>query len=198
MDIDYGFSNEVFRLGWLKDPTLVKNCRTSHSAVAACLTGERQGAFEVDTQAIFVEPILRGLGWETLCHDQVDRAKRGKFPDYELFGKNRNGTNKRVAIVEVKMVGWPETNLRGDALDELRGYVREHFAGRFGGPKLVVPVDNEPAVCGAVTDGECWHIYDFHPDRYNLKCEFHLRDNTDVRPFVENLGRPELPTRLGL
>jgi len=64
-------SNDLFVLGWLEHPKLVTGCLAVLREKAAHY--RLQGAFEADTQAMFVEPMLRGLGWDTLDHEQVDR-----------------------------------------------------------------------------------------------------------------------------
>ena len=79
---NHEWSNELFRFGWL-ETKLADACLSTLAGIADRLRG--LGAFELDTIAIFVEPLLRGLGWETLDHNQVDRAPAGPHADFELW-----------------------------------------------------------------------------------------------------------------
>lgn len=190
---DFGYSNELFRLRWLEDERLAGNSLSLLAGLASSLKGE--GVYEADTAAIFVEPLLRGLGWDTLDHDQVDRARPGmEDPDYELYAKASNHVPKSVAILEVKQLEADELYLRGDAFEQLRKYV----LNPLGKPEWVVMEDGRRVVRGAVTNGRWWHVYEFHGDQYNLRCEFDLQSNPDVRGFLESLGRHQLLSRLGL
>jgi hypothetical protein len=189
MDQDYGHSNELFHLGWLEDEKMANVYLGDLARIAGRLECEG-GASELDTIAILVEPLLRGLGWETLNHDEVDRAPA---PDYELWGKDRGGTNKKVAIIEVENFHTRTPHLRQHAYEQLRGYVVKRLNS-----ESVVKLGGEPFLCGVVTNGRSWHIYDFHGQSQNLKCEFELGGDSDKGKFLASLDKGQLLRRLGL
>jgi hypothetical protein len=197
MKHNYQCSNELFRLGWLEleNEKMIDACLNDLAGIAAHLKGE--GAFESDTIAIFVEPLLRGLGWETLNHDEVDRAPRGNYPDFELYCTDCDGTIKRVAVIEVKSLDTGDPYLRREALEQLYGYVtkRLNFPGK---PEWVVTLKDKPVLCGIVTNGKSWHIYDFHGECQEHRCDFELQDSSRKQTFIDALGRRHLPSRLGL
>jgi predicted type IV restriction endonuclease len=191
MNHDYDHSNEVFfRLGWLEDKRTADTCLSDLAKRAERLKGE--GVFELDTIAIFVEPLLRGLGWDTLDHDQVDRAPGGNYPDFELFGRG-----KRMAVVEVKSLETGDRYLQKNAYEQLYGYALERLR-RLPKQDWVVMLRDQPIVCGVVTNGRSWQVYDFHGERQDLKCEFDLQRNPDKRMLVASLGRLQLLARLGI
>jgi len=194
---DYEWSDKVFRLGWLEGE-VAQSCLSKLAKIADSLKGE--GAFESDTIAIFVEPLLRGLGWETLDHNEVDRAPSGNYPDFELYGggKGPEATPKRVAVMEVKSLETGDRYLRQNAYEQLCVYVRERLARLPSKSERVVMLGDQPIVCGVVTNGRSWQIYDFHGESLDPKCEFNLQGTPDVRMFVKSLGKRELLNRLGL
>lgn len=188
-------TDELFCKGWLQGRTS-DDCLSKLARIADELKGE--GAFESDTIAIFVEPVLRGLGWETLNHEEVDRAPRGNYPDFELY-TDSDGAMKRVAIIEVKTLDADDRYLRTKALEQLYRYVSRclKFPGK---PEWIVRLTGNPIVCGVVTNGKCWHIYDFHgdPPERESKCDFELQDISRKQTLIETLGRRELASRMGL
>jgi hypothetical protein len=182
-NFNFAYSNEVFRIGWLLDKKLAETYLQALSALASDLAG--RGVYESDTAAIFVEPLLRGLGWETLNHDEVDRAPRGHYPDYELYGQDRKGTPKRLAVIEVEGLDTPDNYLRREALSQLAGYARGAH-----NPERVLILDGNRVVRGVVTD--------FVNKQQTPVCEFELRNNADSSSFVKGLGRDYLIQRFGL
>ena len=88
---DYECSDKMFRLGWLED-AVAEACLSNLAKIADSLKG--QGAYGSDTIAIFVEPLLRGLGWETLNHNEGDRAPSGNHPDPEIGSISAPRTRK--------------------------------------------------------------------------------------------------------
>src|SRR5205807_551721 len=91
-------SDDVFRLGWLDGSEVDSDCL---QWLAERVERYRKlGLGENDTVAIFVEPLLRGLGWDTLDVDQVNRESQGGWPinDLHLLGKDQGG-NRKVAVV---------------------------------------------------------------------------------------------------
>ena len=100
--------------------------------------------YEAQTRYVLIDPLLRGLGWDTEDPAQVIPEfpiKKGffssgkKFVDYALL----NGSEPPI-LIEAKSLGTP---LRDDALDQGMNY-----CWREGINHLVV------------TDGQLWEIYD--------------------------------------
>src|SRR2546427_11855034 len=113
-------SDEVFRLGWLDDPEpgLAERCLAFLREKAAQYAG--QGVFEEDTKAIFVEPLLRGLGWDTLDCKQVGREypRRDPLGDIGLCGKDQNNALKIAALIEAKPLDAPPEYMRDTAYSQ--------------------------------------------------------------------------------
>ncbi len=196
MDIDYTHGDDLFRLGWLEDGKLREGNLRLLVGIASQLAKKR-GAAEEDTGAIFVEPLLRGLGWETLDHDEVSRAPRGECPDYELYAGSvdRRSLPKRVVVLEVKRLDVDNRDQyfqSTGALRELRKYVRKGPSGTPNKLDQVVLVEGERAVFGAVTDGPRWHVYEVRGEREDLICNFDLRDTPSVQKFADVLGKQKL------
>ena len=185
---NHEWSNELFRFGWL-ETKLADACLSTLAGIADRLRG--LGAFELDTIAIFVEPLLRGLGWETLDHNQVDRAPAGPHADFELWSDG--AIKKRVVVIEVEPLDALDRHLREHAYEQVCGYVANPER-----PDDVLRLEGEAYVYGAVTNGKSWRVYEFHGEQQELKCEFDLRDNPDVPTFVDTLGRRQLLRRLNL
>ena len=159
-----------------------------------------QGAYESDTIAIFVETLLRGLGWETLDHNEVDRAPSGEYPDFELYYGDSDGLTKRVAVIEVKRLDTDDRYLRTEAYDQLYGYVVERLKSPDK-PEIGVTgvtLGGKPILCGVVTNGKSWHVYDFRGERQEPRCEFKLQDSSGKQTFIDTLARRQLLSRLGL
>ena len=100
--------------------------------------------YEAQTRYVLIDPLLRGLGWDTEDPAQVIPEfpiKKGffssgkKFVDYALLNGSEPPT-----LIEAKSLGTP---LRDDALDQGMNY-----CWREGINHLVV------------TDGQLWEIYD--------------------------------------
>ena len=194
---DYDHSKEVFfRLGWLEEE-MADTYLSDLANLADRLVGE--GAFELDTTAIFVEPLLRGLGWETLDHGQVDRAPGGNHPDLELYGRGegRDATIKRAAVIEVKGLETRDPYLREDAHEHLRGYAHRRL-NNLPNHDWVVMLRGQPTLCGVVTNGRTWRICDFCGRSREFRCCFGLQAKRDRATFLEILGRGQLLTRLGI
>jgi predicted type IV restriction endonuclease len=193
-------SDDLFRLGWLNEPKLASRCLTILREKADRY--KRQGVQELDTQAIFVEPLLRGLGWDTLDHDQVDREYPRGGPvvaDIHLMG-----AGKVAAVIEVKILHAPDL---AKAYDQLRRNVFERlFSGQDPHNQEVrLELDGMPFVRGVVTNGVSWNVYDFNPGvaelapaQHTRVCEFDLRDNPDPGRFIQVLGRSQLLNLLRL
>lgn len=67
-------TDDVLSLGWLRDPCSAVACTNLLADKARSYSG--RGLSEEDTRAIFVEPLLRGLGWDTLDNDHLGRESR--------------------------------------------------------------------------------------------------------------------------
>lgn len=201
-------SDDLFRLGWLNDPTLVNRCLTTLAEKAAQYKSEG-GVYEDDTRAIFVEPLLRGLGWDTLDHCQVEREYPAAGPgviigDIWLGGTDHEKKWKIAVAIEVKSLDSnPDrmqkayAQLRRDVLMNLfnapLGSRNEPFRLQLGG---------DPFVRGVVTNGQSWTIYDFDPsvpEPHEPICKFDLQDGWEqVVEFVWAIGRNHLLKTLGL
>jgi hypothetical protein len=67
----------ILKLGWINSeegPALARRLADKGEQNA----GTTQS--EADTIAIFVEPVLRGLGWDTLTWAEVSRESRREYP----------------------------------------------------------------------------------------------------------------------
>ena len=197
-------SDDAFRLGWFDDPKLAGRCLTTLAEKAALYKG--QGVFEDDTRAIFVEPLLRGLGWDTLDHNQVDREfPRGKgniIGDIWLGGTDQEKKWRLAAAIEVKAL---------DASDLERAYIqlrsnvlKNLFNARAGSDneRRCLQLRGKAFVRGVVTNGGSWIVYDFHPivpESHTPVCRFDLQDGSEhVANFVRVIGRHHLLKELGL
>jgi hypothetical protein len=201
-------SNDLFILGWLEDPDLANDCLAILRDKAARY--RTQGVYEDDTRAIFVETLLRGLSWDTLDHEQVDRESNREEPtiaDIHLGGKNPQRIWKVAAIIEAKRLDASPSGLRL-AYVQLRGYVLNTLFNAPAGSnneKMRLQLDGEPFVRGVVTNGACWSVYDFDPAVVDVPpenhleiCDFELQGDGDPSQLIRALGRNYLLNRLGL
>src|SRR5439155_7310120 len=144
-----------------------------------------------DTIAIFVEPLLRGLGWETLDHNQVDRAPAGPHADFELWSDG--AIKKRVVGYRSGAPGCiGPTSSRTRLRAGLWLCRKPREAGRC------FEIRGRGICLRGGDNGKSWRVYEFHGEQQELKCEFDLRDNPDVPTFVDTLGRRQLLRRLNL
>ncbi len=194
--------DEVFRLGWFEDKGLRKRCLEFLAEKSRQYAGA--GVLEDDTRSIFVEPVLRGLGWDTLDHEQVDREQPGDRRGGIVGDIHLTHGGRLLAVIEAKPLHDPRI---ADADEQLRRYVVEnlflappgtHNAGmrfEFGGKYFVR---------GAVTNGELWKVYDFTRGVANpaedvrLVCEFALQGGVGAEDLLRTLGRRHLLRELGL
>ncbi len=155
----------VLKLGWINSgeglalarrlaDKAEKNARTTQS--------------EADTVAVFVEPILRGLGWDTLTWAEVSRESRRKYPLGDLWLLAKKGT-KIAVIIEVKQIGLP-TFTETDRM-QLEVYARKLVEAKEG------PTDPENNwkrrledggrvfLHGVLTNGQKWEIYEFRTQK---------------------------------
>ncbi|HZT71825.1 MAG TPA: hypothetical protein VFC10_19015 [Terriglobia bacterium] len=132
------------------------------------------------------------------------RSRRGgssekrRYPDYKLYVKDNDGTQKTVAIIEAKNLITRVPYLQTTAREQLEDYIRDHFEQATNEPNEVASRDGEPVVCGIVTNGRWWYTRDFRLGVAESWCEFELADSFDPLAFLKMLGRKELPNRLGL
>ena len=202
-------TDDLFRLTWLLDDSKSESAADGLKMLARkaaqYISDPKAGVFELDTQAIFVEPVLRGLGWDTLNPYQVDRAPRGAYVDVELWVPHRDAS-KRVAIIEVKKLSraeeWQHVRVRGQsAYEQLKEYALSLLT--VDSRSLAAP-NSTPTLCGVATNGACWVVYDFDrsverllPSEHQAICEFDV-GSPNAPALVEAIGREPLPQRLGL
>jgi hypothetical protein len=197
-------SDDLFRLGWLEDPKLELARKGVTELADKAKNYAGQGVFEDDTRAIFVETLLRGLGWDTLEHDEVDRELPGDHPpigDIHLFGKDLQAISKVAEVIEVKALD--EHNLISKAYWQLHRDIHDRLftAGNDFTRKVLLRFDGRPTVRGVLTTGASWITYHFDPNTEDLNakehkpvCEFELQGGTDaaVSAFVGAIGRRHL------
>jgi hypothetical protein len=203
-------SDDLFRLGWLDDHNLASPCLTALAEKAALYRNvkEYQGVFEDDTRAIFVEPLLRGLGWDTLNHCQVDRefpaGKGNIIGDIWLVGRDHEKQGKIAVAMEVKSLESDPGRML-EAYQQLRSNVLENLFKASPGSRnepFRLELDGKPFVRGVVTNGNSWTVYDFAPsvpEPHEPVCKFDLQDGSEqVALFVRAIGRQHLLNKLGL
>ncbi len=175
-------SNDLLRIGWLDDPSaalpLVKGLARKAEAYKPRSIGEWS------TASIFVEPLLRGLGWDTLDIEQVGRESRrpSQVADIHLYAGSPEGTWDLRLLLEVKDLTRREQDLESQALVEtLRNNVRDRlFQGKNGYNARVRPTPvGGWLLRGVLTNGRLWMIHDFSVA-------------ADTSPEVLHVGRFEL------
>ena len=197
MPHDPALGEETLRLGWLLRPDPVDELLLHLARTAGGL--RKAGVYEADTRAIFVEPILRGLGWDTLDHDSVDRERSGlPDPDYWLTA---NGY--LLAAIEVKALrdGAESSPKRKDD-DQLAKYIAAaHIAAKE--MRLSIPAKKGANLLrGVLTDGDHWIVRQFRggsPDPDFADCDFSLTQFRDAplppkvaSGLVASLARPNV------
>lgn len=190
-------TDEIFRLGWLQS---LRSAKAGISLVAEML-GEYslKGLCEEDTRAVFVEPVLRGLGWDTLDIRQVGRESRRahQLGDMQLLYES-----KVAVVIEIKSL---DHELRQREIAQLEKDVRQRLIGAGGmsnserwNQEHRFECDGRVFVYGVLTNGARWLVYDFTTEctRDNntpldtkalLKSDCNLRGSDDFR-VREGLG----------
>ena len=85
----------VLELGWIK---LDRDLKLVRQLAAKAANYGKETQSEADTKAIFVEPILRGLGWDTLTTKEVSREGQRSFPLSDLWLLAENGSKIAVLL----------------------------------------------------------------------------------------------------
>jgi hypothetical protein len=150
----------ILELGWINSDKSLELARGLAEKAA-----ENAGATqtEADTLAVFVEPILRGLGWNTLTWKEVSRDSRRRYCLGDIWLLAESGT-KIAVIIEVKQIG----------LQNFRE--KDHRQLVMDARSLAEAEEGEPAnnrnwrlddgagrvfLHGVLTNGEKWEVYDF-------------------------------------
>ena len=149
---------------------------------------------EWSTASIFVEPMVRGLGWDTLDIDQVGRESRraGKkqVGDIHLLVRSAAGQSTLRVLLEVKHLDWQDRHLESRALPKFRSDVNERLLRGNDPYNLRVrpaPVDGW-LLRGVLTNGRLWLVYDFLPD----PAEGSIDKGIGRFELSESLGQQEL------
>lgn len=159
-------SDAVLRLDWMDASDAVDVARVLRELVER----NAKACSEADTGPMFVEPILRGLGWDTLGEDVAREGPgRGPLGDTYLYWKDR----KMAVVIEMKALQNYKGKLqRKDFTGQLAPNVR-----RLAAPETLEPWRREQRLVRAgdddgrvfayavLTNGRCWKIYDFSAGR---------------------------------
>ncbi|HKT10260.1 MAG TPA: hypothetical protein VJW77_00405 [Terriglobia bacterium] len=160
-------TDEVLRIDWLRDPSTASNGLRLLRDLGQKYS--HKGLSEADTLAIFVEPVLRGLGWDTLSISQLGRESRRADPicDMQLLYDN-----KVAVAIETKALDYDrvltdyngqlkgditrrllstETGIPGRRMTESQRWNTQHRLEHRG----------SVFVYGVLTNGRRWFAYDF-------------------------------------
>jgi hypothetical protein len=193
-------TDDVLRLNWLREPSstaaglrlLADKCRLYSGRILS----------EDDTRAVFVEPILRGLGWDTIDNDHVGRESRRQDPicDMQLL------CDGKVAVaIETKPLDHDRILKR--YLGQLEGDIMWRLILAEGGWNAEHRLEHNGKVFayGVLTNGRRWLAYNFTTesaatadtpmrarallgeDGFDL-----LSAEADVKILLKTLGREEL------
>lgn len=200
-------SDHLFRLGWLTcEPVVALTLARDLAGKAEAYRNLSIG--EASTIAIFVEPILRGLSWDTLDIDQVGSESRRpeQVGDIHLYTGSRDDTWSLRALLQVKDVACKNRDLEnGKFIDELEKNVNErlmHGCDTHNVKVRPTPVDGW-LLRGVITNGRLWLLYDFlvgpggnrreHLGRFELSESL---DQQGVADFTNFLSRDAILRRL--
>jgi hypothetical protein len=148
----------ILRLGWInsdKDLELARGLAEKADENA----GTTQT--EADTIAVFVEPILRGLGWNTLTWKEVSRDSRRRYSLGDIWLLAEKGA-KIAVMIEVRQIGLKK--LREKDHRQLAMYARslvEAEEGEYNRKWRLDDGDGGVFLYGVLTNGEKWEVYDF-------------------------------------
>lgn len=147
----------ILKLGWInsdQDPELARGLAEKAK--------ENAGATqtEADTIAVFVEPILRGLGWNTLTWKEVSRDSRRRYSLGDMWLLAENG-QKIAVMMEVRPIGLRK--LRDKDHRQLTVYARGLVEAEEGEYNRKWRLDDGGRVFlyGVLTTGDKWEVYDF-------------------------------------
>jgi hypothetical protein len=154
-------TNHLFTLGWLIRPDTAP-LRHLQQALEQC---DKKNLTENDTLALFVETVLRGLGWDTLDINQVNRENpRGEHIVGDMHLLTVEAGRRRIrGVIEAKNLDCPDGKLES-FLHQLDRYVNKLLGAAKGYNAGVRP---EPVhgwfLRGVLTNGRAWFVYDFKP-----------------------------------
>lgn len=150
----------ILELGWI---SLDKDLKLARQLAAKAENYGKETQSQDDTEAIFVEPILRGLGWDTLTTKEVSRECQRSFPLGDLWLRAEDGS-KIAVIVEVQPISL--RNFREKDRRKLELYARGLVEAEEGEPEnnakwRLEGGDGRIFLYGVLTNGGKWEIYDF-------------------------------------
>jgi hypothetical protein len=167
-----------------------------------------KGISEWDTASLFVEPVLRELGWDTFDISQVCReSRRGwQLGDMQLLVKVAGQEPRLAAVIEIKSL---DHRILSGFLDGLYediklGVLENHDHWNYT-HRLSRSIDDAVFVHGVVTNGQHWKIFDLtsRPGSASLSdkqreplCDVSLSSTDWESPLRRALGRPELKERV--
>ncbi|MGD0222784.1 MAG: hypothetical protein ABSF71_10635 [Terriglobia bacterium] len=188
----------ILELGWIK---LDSDYKLAAQLAVKAETYRKETQSEADTIAIFVEPILRGLGWDTLTPKEVSRQSPRKYPLSDLWLLAENGS-KIAVLIEVKPISF--RNFRDRDRRQLDVNARSLIDVEEG------ELENDEKLClddghgriflyGVLTSGGRWEVYDYgmHKAATNapsvpprLLCKFDFATGKDgLRELFSYLGK---------
>jgi len=195
----------ILELGWIKsdnDLVLARQLAADAEGYAANTQSE------ADTIAVFVEPILRGLGWGTLTTKEVSRESRRSYPLGDLWLLAENGT-KIAVIIEVKQIG--QRNWEDEGPKQLEVYVYRLVKARKGDPQdnwkwRIEDGSGTVFLRGVLTNGKKWNVYDFKIEKAGTeaasispepRCQFDLsNDKEGWSKFLSEIGKDEIDRKV--
>jgi hypothetical protein len=152
--------NPMLELGWINldiDYQLVGQLATK------AVDYKKEIQSEADTEAVFVEPILRGLGWDTLTVKEVSRESTRRYPLSDLWLLAENGS-KIVVLIEVKPITFRSFRDRDRRqLDvNVRNLIETEEGELENDEKLYLDNrDGRVFLYGILTSGDRWEVYDY-------------------------------------
>ena len=188
-------TNNLFELGWLG----YERSDTIKLLAAKADEYAGKGLSEWDTVSVFVEPVVRGLGWDTLDIRQVNREsrRREQLGDLNLLVSDEEGRKKLAVLIEAKQLDRSELD---PSARQLQRDINERFlrpTQEGYNPGLRLEREGKVLLRGALTNGRRWLVYDFTAEcsaRWNagsLIGEFDISALNDeaARSIGEALGR---------
>jgi hypothetical protein len=149
----------ILELGWIN---LDKDQELTRQLAAKVESYVKENQSQADTRAIFVEPILRGLGWDTLTTKEVSREGQRSYPLGDLWLLAENGS-KIAVIIDVKPL--THRNFRERDRRQLEVAVRSLVEAEEGEPEnnrkwRLDDGNGKVLLYGILTNGAKWEIYD--------------------------------------
>ena len=150
----------MLELGWINLDTDLK---LAGQLAAKAESYGKENQSQSDAKAVFVEPILRGLGWDTLTTEEVRREGQRNFPLGDLWLLVENGA-KIAVIIDVKPITL--RSIRERDRRQLEMAVRTLLEAEEDDPgnNLQWRLDDGSGrafLYGILTNGRKWEIYDF-------------------------------------